>query len=89
MATNKRKIDTAISPPPVKRKAQSSISKSAVSNFFTPASQKPKERTIWSERAPNDDIPATLLVGRYEPENTDESDRSKRRKIAAFDLVWS
>ncbi|KAK6081466.1 DNA kinase phosphatase pnk1 [Seiridium cupressi] len=86
MATNKRKVDASISPPPVKRKAQSSISKSAVSSFFTPASQKPKERTVWSERAPDDDTPATLLVGRYEPENQHESDRGKRRKIAAFDL---
>lgn len=89
MASNKRKTDAPISPPPVKRKAQSSISKSAVTSFFTPASQKPKERTVWSERAPDDDTPATLLVARYEPENTDESDRTKRRKIAAFDLVWS
>ncbi|KAI1873730.1 uncharacterized protein JN550_002999 [Neoarthrinium moseri] len=84
--TNKRKIDAPISPPPVKRTAQSSISKSAVSSFFTPTSQKPKERTQWSERAADDDTPATLLVGRYEPEKLGESDRRKRRKIAAFDL---
>ncbi|KAH6657613.1 polynucleotide kinase 3 phosphatase-domain-containing protein [Truncatella angustata] len=88
MASNKRKTDAPISPPPVKRKAQSSISNSAVSSFFTPASQKPKERTTWSERAPDDDdTPATLLVGRYEPEKADESDQKrKRRKVAAFDL---
>lgn len=59
-----------------------------MASFFTPTSQKPKERTIWSERAPDDDTPPTLLVGRYEPEKMDESDRRKRRKIAAFDLVW-
>ncbi|KAH8677657.1 polynucleotide kinase 3 phosphatase-domain-containing protein [Xylariales sp. PMI_506] len=82
----KRKIEAPISPPPVKRKAQSSISKTAVNNFFTPASQKPKERATWSERAPNHDTPATLLVSRYEPDNMDDSDRRKRRKVAAFDL---
>lgn len=61
---------------------------SAVSNFFTPTSQKPKERTQWSERGPDDDTPATLLVGRHEPEKMEESDRHQRTKIAAFDLVW-
>lgn len=50
-----------------------------------PASQKPKDRTIWSERAPKDDTPATLLIGRYEPE-IKEDKSVKRRKIAAFDL---
>ncbi|KAI2632592.1 PNK3P-domain-containing protein [Hypomontagnella submonticulosa] len=85
--TSKRKgEEKSISPPPLKRKAQASISKGAVASFFTPTSQKPKERTIWSERAPDDDTPPTLLVGRYEPEKMDESDRRKRRKIAAFDL---
>ena len=67
----------------------------AVASFFTPASQKPKEqtRTLWSERAPDEDTPATLLVGRYEPaakEENGDGDAAlnvKRRKIAAFDLV--
>ncbi|KAI1389212.1 PNK3P-domain-containing protein [Hypoxylon trugodes] len=85
--TSKRKaLEKSISPPPLKRKAQSTISKGAVASFFTPTSQKPKERTIWTERAPDDDTPPTLLVGRYEPEKMEESDRRKRRKIAAFDL---
>ncbi|XXH05236.1 hypothetical protein Hte_011661 [Hypoxylon texense] len=85
--SSKRKAtDKPISPPPSKRKTQSSISKGAVANFFTPTSQKPKERTIWSERAPDSDTLPTLLVGRYEPENIGEADRRKRRKIAAFDL---
>ncbi|KAI6091033.1 PNK3P-domain-containing protein [Hypoxylon rubiginosum] len=84
---SKRKAtDKPISPPPLKRKTQSSISKGAVASFFTPTSQKPKERTTWSERAPDDDTPPTLLVGRYEPENMGEPNRRKRRKIAAFDL---
>ncbi|KAI4864265.1 PNK3P-domain-containing protein [Hypoxylon rubiginosum] len=85
--SSKRKAtDEPISPPPLKRKTQSNISKGAVANFFTPTSQKPKERTTWSERAPDGDTPPTLLVGRYEPENIGEADRRKRRKIAAFDL---
>ncbi|OTB04071.1 hypothetical protein M426DRAFT_262551 [Hypoxylon sp. CI-4A] len=85
--TTKRKAkDKSISPPPLKRKAQSTISKGAVASFFTPTSQKPKDRTKWTERAPDDDALPTLLVGRYEPENVEEADRKKRRKIAAFDL---
>ncbi|CAM1500454.1 Fc.00g096160.m01.CDS01 [Cosmosporella sp. VM-42] len=83
--SGKRKAnDAPLSPPPVKRKIQSGTTKNAVANFFTPASQKPKDRTTWSERSPNDDTPATLLVGRYEPEG--KVDRTIRRKIAAFDL---
>lgn len=31
-------------------------------------------------------MPATLLVGRYQPENQEGKSRPKRRKIAAFDL---
>ncbi|KAI5462046.1 DNA kinase/phosphatase Pnk1 [Mariannaea sp. PMI_226] len=82
----KRKASSApISPPPVKRKVQSGTTKNAVANFFTPASQKPKDRTTWSERSPNDETPATLLVGRFEPE-TPEVKTVKRTKIAAFDF---
>ncbi|KAL7793815.1 PNK3P domain-containing protein [Trichoderma ceciliae] len=75
-----------VSPPPLKKAVKSTTTKSAVASFFTPASQKPKDRTLWSERGPTDDVPATLLVGRYQPENRDEGCQSKRRKIAAFDL---
>ncbi|KAI8945989.1 DNA kinase/phosphatase Pnk1 [Xylaria longipes] len=75
--------DKPISPPPVKRKAQSAISQGAVASFFTPTSQKPKERTVWTERG-GDDGPPTLLVGRFEPEGGEKE--TKRRKIAAFDL---
>ncbi|KAI1281567.1 DNA kinase/phosphatase Pnk1 [Xylaria sp. FL0933] len=84
--TSKRKANgKPISPPPVKRKAQSAISKGAVASFFTPTSQKPKDRTVWTERG-QDSSPATLLVGRFEPEAAEEKDRTKRRKIAAFDF---
>jgi hypothetical protein len=64
-----------------------SLAESAVANFFTPTSQKPKSRTIWTERAPNEDVPETLLVARYEPEKAEDPRGPKRRKIAAFDLV--
>ncbi|KAM0255346.1 hypothetical protein ACHAQJ_005864 [Trichoderma viride] len=85
--TRKRKDPSApVSPPPLKKAVKSATTKSAVASFFTPASQKPKDRTIWSERGPTDDVPATLLVGRYQPENKDNGSHSKRRKIAAFDL---
>lgn len=66
------------------RRFANSAPENAVSNFFTPASQKPKDRTNWSERS-CDDRPATLLVGRYLPEGGGEAS-SPRRKIAAFDL---
>ncbi|KAI2622623.1 DNA kinase/phosphatase Pnk1 [Xylaria nigripes] len=79
----KAAVDRPISPPPVKRKAQSSISKGAVANFFTPVSLKPKDHTVWTERAVGD-APATLLVGRFESE--EDADTKERRKIAAFDL---
>ncbi|KAK0712391.1 polynucleotide kinase 3 phosphatase-domain-containing protein [Lasiosphaeria miniovina] len=81
--------DRSISPPPLKRKAQSAISKSAVANFFTPTSQKPKDRTTWIERSSDEDTPATLLVGKYIPESGQSGaslPAAKRRKIAAFDL---
>ncbi|KEZ44702.1 hypothetical protein SAPIO_CDS2785 [Scedosporium apiospermum] len=84
--TSKRGPDAPVSPPPLKRRLQSGTTKSAVANFFTPTSQKPKDKTIWTERAPDDDTPATLLVGRYQPDKKEAEPLSKRRKIAAFDL---
>ncbi|KAK3388743.1 PNK3P-domain-containing protein [Sordaria brevicollis] len=77
--------DRSISPPPLKRKAQTAISKNAVASFFTPVSQKPKDRTSWVEKSPDADSPATLLVAKYVPEKAPTS-HVKRRKIAAFDL---
>ncbi|KAL2150361.1 hypothetical protein VTH82DRAFT_6924 [Thermothelomyces myriococcoides] len=81
--------DRTISPPPLKRKTQVAISKSAVTNFFTPASQKAKDRTIWSERRPDDDSPTTLLVAKHDLESAASNGPDvavKRTKIAAFDL---
>ncbi|KAK7699142.1 DNA kinase/phosphatase Pnk1 [Diaporthe eres] len=85
--------DPSISPPPVKRKVQSTVTNGAVANFFKPASQKKKDqpRVSWSERAPDDDSPATLLVGRYDGSDTaqepsEDNKDKKRTKVAAFDL---
>lgn len=91
----KRKADTnahdpTISPPPTKRKVQSTVSKSVVASFFTPTSQKPAAKTsvAWEERAPAAGVPATLLVATFCPEGSREtsSTTAKRRKVAAFDL---
>jgi hypothetical protein len=65
------------------------VLETAVASFFTPISQKPPEKTLWHERAPDDDTPSTLLVGRYEPDNKERqlAPRQPRRKVAAFDFV--
>ncbi|KAF7597450.1 hypothetical protein BBP40_003697 [Aspergillus hancockii] len=49
----------AISPPPVKRKTESTLTKKAVSSFFTPISQKKSEQITW--RFVNN----SLIVGKY------------------------
>lgn len=56
---------------------------SAVASFFTPVSQKPRGRVIWSQRALDAGGPPTLLVGRYD---TDEAELTSRCKLAVFDL---
>ena len=64
---------------------------SAVANFFTPASQKPKDLTVWTERSPEEGEPTTLLVAKYVSPDAKSDDQKqtevKKRKIAAFDLV--
>ncbi|TVY50050.1 Bifunctional polynucleotide phosphatase/kinase [Lachnellula occidentalis] len=102
-------LDAPVSPPPLRRKVQSTttrmssmvtsrpiytsadmFSETAVASFFTPASQKPPEKVVWQERAPNDDTPNTLLVGKYEPANdpvsTSNEHESRKKKVAAFDF---
>jgi len=69
------KVDTIVSP------------ESAVASFFTPSSQKPKDAMQWSERSPGQGLPATLLVGQYQPEWKSETYPPKLDKIAAFDMV--
>ncbi|KAH8821230.1 polynucleotide kinase 3 phosphatase [Xylogone sp. PMI_703] len=85
----KRQVtDGSISPPPLKRKVQSMTTQNAVASFFTPTSQKPPEKITWEERSPDDDSPATLLVGKYQPSELPEVQASaeKGAKIAAFDF---
>jgi bifunctional polynucleotide phosphatase/kinase len=62
-----------------------------VASFFTPASQKAPEKIKWQERAYSDDLPNTLLVGKYVPANTSikaqNLDQMEKKKVAAFDFV--
>ncbi|KAL8849946.1 MAG: hypothetical protein Q9221_005052 [Calogaya cf. arnoldii] len=73
----------SVSPPPIRRKLESTTTKKAVAGFFTPASKKGPNPTQWRV------INGTLLVGRYKPHEPSGSSKpqpSKRRKIAAFDF---
>jgi hypothetical protein len=67
------------------------LSETAVASFFTPTSQKPPEKIIWQERAPNDDTPNTLIVGKYAAAEISVSalneHESRKKKLAAFDFV--
>lgn len=63
-----------------------------MSNFFTPASQKPPQKISWQERAPYNGATNTLVVGKYEPTTNDGSTqlglpKDRRCKVAAFDFV--
>ncbi|KAF4630241.1 hypothetical protein G7Y89_g7899 [Cudoniella acicularis] len=83
-------INVPVSPPPLRRKVQSTTTSSAVSSFFTPTSKKPPEKVNWQERAPNDNTPNSLLVGKYNPADGSKSGfdagDGARKKIAAFDF---
>ncbi|TVY82457.1 Bifunctional polynucleotide phosphatase/kinase [Lachnellula suecica] len=83
-------LDAPVSPPPLRRKVQSTTTPNAVASFFTPTSQKPPEKIIWQERAPNDDTPSTLLVGKYEAAHDSvpalNQLEDKKQKVAAFDF---
>ncbi|KAJ5670298.1 Polynucleotide kinase 3 phosphatase [Penicillium maclennaniae] len=69
-----------ISPPPLRRKVESSITKTAAANFFTPASQKKPEPIKWRI------LGTSLIIGKFTPENNAPNLPDKDRKIAAFDL---
>ncbi|KAF2100576.1 PNK3P-domain-containing protein [Rhizodiscina lignyota] len=74
--------DGTVSPPPLKRGKQSTVTQKAVANFFTPASKKEKvpEKVTW--RIAND----SLVVGTFKPPEVSETREDKRRKIAGFDF---
>ncbi|RJE26556.1 Polynucleotide [Aspergillus sclerotialis] len=69
----------AISPPPLKRKVESTVTNRAVSTFFTPLSQKKPDPITW--RIVNN----SLVVGKYNIA-TDQRRDSQKKKVAAFDL---
>ncbi|KAE8144904.1 polynucleotide kinase 3'-phosphatase [Aspergillus avenaceus] len=68
----------AISPPPVKRKIESAVTKKSVSSFFTPTSQKKPEPITWR-------VVNSLVVGRYST-GADRGLSAEKSKVAAFDL---
>ncbi|PKY04040.1 polynucleotide kinase 3'-phosphatase [Aspergillus campestris IBT 28561] len=73
--------DRAISPPPLKRKVGSTITKKAASSFFTPTSQKKPERLVWRV------VSNSLVVGRYSADSDGERKRDGGKpRVAAFDL---
>ncbi|KAJ6020882.1 Polynucleotide kinase 3 phosphatase [Penicillium herquei] len=69
-----------ISPPPLRRKVESSINKASAASFFAPASQKKPKPISWRI------IGTELVVGKYTPQKTSNATSEKNRKIAAFDL---
>ncbi|KAL6251359.1 DNA kinase/phosphatase Pnk1 [Rhinocladiella similis] len=70
----------SISPPPIKRKVESTTTNKAVASFFKPTSQKEPEKLIW--RIVNN----SLIVGRYDEPKVSPQTRILPVKIAAFDL---
>ncbi|MCJ1374282.1 hypothetical protein MMC20_005514 [Loxospora ochrophaea] len=73
----------SLSPPPLKRKIESTTTKKSVTNFFTPLSKKVPEKIVWRI------VGNSLLVGKYDPQSENNHGQSSpilRRKIAAFDF---
>ncbi|KAG6005705.1 hypothetical protein E4U54_000289 [Claviceps lovelessii] len=83
----KRKLsDRSISPAPNPIKRQKELlTNSKTANFFVPTSQKTPSPITWSTRSHNNDVPPTLLVGRYQPTHHNPR-QSPRRRFAVFDL---
>ncbi|RLL94541.1 hypothetical protein CFD26_104270 [Aspergillus turcosus] len=71
----------AISPPPLKRKVESTVTKRTVASFFTPTSQKKPEKITW--RVVNNSV----VIGKYTTDPGDQPARREKAKVAAFDLV--
>lgn len=95
---------SSVSPPPSKRRVESTTTskitslplsrtfaaerkplEKAVANFFTPSSQKIPDLMRWRI------VNSSLLVGTYDPEGSTQTSHThtRRRKVAAFDLVGS
>ncbi|KIV88376.1 polynucleotide kinase 3'-phosphatase [Exophiala mesophila] len=70
----------SISPPPIKRKIDSTTTSKAVATFFKPASQRPPENLIWRI------VENSLVVGRYNPNEKTQDEPKLPVKVAAFDL---
>ncbi|KAL4779107.1 PNK3P-domain-containing protein [Aspergillus varians] len=70
-----------ISPPPIRRKVDSTLKKTVASSFFTPASQKKPEPIAWRI------VKDSLIVGKFSPESSqDRKQSSSKPRIAAFDF---
>ncbi|KAF7156868.1 hypothetical protein CNMCM5623_000713 [Aspergillus felis] len=70
----------AISPPPLKRKIESTVTKRTVASFFTPTSQKKPEKITW--RVVNN----SLVIGKYTTSPGEQPARREKAKVAAFDF---
>ncbi|KAG2025692.1 hypothetical protein GB937_002412 [Aspergillus fischeri] len=70
----------AISPPPLKRKVEPTVTKRTVASFFTPTSQKKPEKITW--RVVNN----SLVIGKYTTSPGEQPARREKAKVAAFDL---
>ncbi|KKY28613.1 putative polynucleotide kinase3phosphatase [Phaeomoniella chlamydospora] len=70
----------SISPPPLKRKIESTTTSKAIATFFKPASQKKPEQIIWRI------VNRALLIAKYTVEGSPTISGPRPRKIAAFDL---
>ncbi|KAF4243315.1 hypothetical protein CNMCM8980_009614 [Aspergillus fumigatiaffinis] len=71
-----------ISPPPLKRKVESTVTSSerTVASFFTPTSQKKPEKITWRI------INKSLVIGKYATSPGEQPARREKAKVAAFDL---
>ena len=69
-----------VSPPPLRRKIESTTTSKAVASFFKPASQKEPEKISWRT------IDHSLIVGRFDPQTIPSQAQKPPVKIAAFDL---
>ncbi|KAL5337001.1 polynucleotide kinase 3 phosphatase-domain-containing protein [Aspergillus crustosus] len=71
-----------ISPPPIKRKVDVTVTKTVSASFFTPASQKKPEPITWRI------VDKSLIVGKFSP-GLEENLRKRgfeKPKVAAFDF---